>query len=81
LQAQKGFKLGLNGSLPLGENKKIVSLGAGLDVGYMYPLGEVVDLGIMAGFINGFPETFHEDVVLNNLPYVQFVPLALSTRV
>lgn len=81
LQAQKGFKLGLHGSLPLGDNNKIVSLGVGLDVGYMYPLGEVVDLGIMTGFINGFPETFHDEIVLNDLPNVQFVPLAVSARI
>ncbi len=81
MQAQKGFKLGIHGSLPLGENKNLVSLGAGLDLGYMYPLGEVVDLGIMTGFTNGFPETFHEDVVLDDLPHVQFIPLGLSVRI
>ncbi|MBM1107879.1 hypothetical protein JQC67_17120 [Aurantibacter crassamenti] len=81
ITAQKGFKLGIHGSLPLGENKKVVSLGAGIDVGYMYPLGEVVDLGVMTGFINGFPETFHEEVVLRDLPNVQFVPVALGLRI
>ncbi|MRI00327.1 hypothetical protein GH721_07225 [Kriegella sp. EG-1] len=81
LQAQKGFKLGFHGSLPLGENNEVVSLGAGIDVGYMYPLGEVVDLGIMTGFTNGFPEKFHTDVVLYDLPNIQFVPVALGLRV
>ncbi|MDG1570842.1 hypothetical protein OZ410_00830 [Robiginitalea sp. M366] len=78
--AQQGFKLGFHGSLPVSsETNNAVSLALGLDTGYLFALGEVVDLGAMAGFIHGFPEKF--DVGGIDLPSVQFVPLAASARV
>jgi len=79
LVAQEGFKLGLQGGLPL--DNDAVSLSVGLDVGYMYALGEVVDVGIMTGFIYGFAETFQSEVVVANLPDVQFLPVAAAIRV
>lgn len=79
--AQEGPKIGFYGSLPIDDFNDEVVLAAGLELGYMHALGEVVDLGAMTGFINGFPETFHSDVVLEDLPHVQFVPLALSVRI
>lgn len=79
--AQKGFKLGLHGALPIAENNKVVGLVVGADAGYLYPLGKVVDLGAMVGFINGFPEKFHKDEVLYDLPNVQFMPVAVSARI
>ncbi|MBT8183280.1 MAG: hypothetical protein KJN76_00450, partial [Eudoraea sp.] len=79
LVAQEGFKIGLQGGLPL--DNEAVSLSVGLDTGYMYALGEVVDLGIMTGIIYGFAETFQSEVVVADLSDVQFIPLALSARV
>jgi hypothetical protein len=52
----------------------------GVDAGYMWALGEVVDLGVAVGFVNGFPEKFREDTSID-LPNIQFVPLAASVRV
>ena len=79
LQAQQGFKIGLNGGLPVNQEvNNIVSLVAGVDLGYHYALGEVVDAGIMAGFINGFPEKFDSGGA--DLPNMQFLPLAASVR-
>ncbi|WP_299528725.1 hypothetical protein [Ulvibacterium sp.] len=79
--AQEGFKLGIQGGLPLGDFNDEVSLFVGADVGYMWALGEVVDLGATAGFIHGFAETFQEESVSVDLPNVQFLPLAASIRI
>jgi len=81
ISAQEGLKVGIQGGLPIDDFNDEVSLVVGVDVGYMWALGEVVDLGIAAGFLNGFAESFHSDVVLTDLPNVQFVPLAASVRV
>ncbi|MEJ2583655.1 MAG: hypothetical protein P8Z38_00985 [Robiginitalea sp.] len=80
LHAQQGFKIGLNGGLPVSQEvNDIVSLVVGADVGYHYALGEVVDAGFMTGFINGFPEKFDSGGA--DLPHVQFLPLAASFRI
>lgn len=79
--AQEGFKLGIHASLPVGENNDLVGLVAGIDTGYMFALGEVIDMGVATGFINGFPEKFHTETVLRDLPHVQFIPLAGSFRI
>lgn len=80
LFAQQGFKLGIHGAVPIGDNKDFVSLALGIDAGYMYPLGEVVDVGLMVGFINGFPEKYNQELGAPDLPNVQFIPLAASIR-
>lgn len=80
MHAQQGFKIGLNGGLPVSqEANDAVSLVAGADIGYHHALGEVVDAGIMTGFLNGFPEKY--DVGGVDLPHVQFLPLAASFRI
>ena len=82
IYAQQGFKLGLNGALPMSsEANDVVSLVVGLDAGYMHALGEVVDVGVATGFINGFPEKFDNQVVGVDLPNVQFLPMAASFRI
>ena len=81
IQAQEGIKAGIHGSLPIGDNQEVTSLAAGIDLGYMFALGEVADLGIMAGFINGFPEKYDQEPGAPDLPHVQFVPLAASVRI
>lgn len=81
IMAQEGVKLGFSGLFPLDDFNDEVTLGLAVDAGYMHALGEVVDLGVMTGFINGFPETFDNDINLDNLPHVQFLPVAASVRV
>ncbi|EAR14314.1 hypothetical protein RB2501_02780 [Robiginitalea biformata HTCC2501] len=78
--SQQGFKIGAHGSLPVtSEVNDVVSLAVGVDAGYLAALGEVVDLGAMVGFINGFPEKFDSGGA--DLPSVQFLPLAGSLRI
>lgn len=80
LQAQQGFKLGIHGSLPVtSEANNAVSLVIGADAGYMFALGEVVDLGAMVSFIHGFPEKYDNQGA--DLPSVDFLPLAASLRI
>lgn len=78
--AQQGFKLGVHGAVPVGDNQDVVSLVAGVDAGYMYALGEMIDVGAAVGFINGFPEKYNQELGAEDLPHVQFLPLAASIR-
>ncbi len=80
LSAQEGFKIGIQGGLPLGDYNDKVGVVLGFDVGHMWALGEVVDLGITAGYIYGFPEKFRAEVVSVDLPSIQFLPIAASIR-
>ncbi|MDB4292127.1 hypothetical protein N9954_01875 [Maribacter sp.] len=82
--AQEGFKLGIQAGLPYNDFNDISSVMVGADFGYMRALGEVVDLGIMTGFVHGFPKTFvfeEVGVETEDNKAVDFVPLALSTRI
>jgi hypothetical protein len=81
LIAQEGFKIGLQGGIPIGDFDDQLSLIVAADIGYMWALGEKVDLGIASGFINGFTDKFDSDSELADLPNVQFVPAAASFRV
>ncbi len=79
--AQEGFKIGLQGGIPLGDFDDQLSLVVALDVGYMWALGEVVDVGPASGYIIGFTDKFDDESPLADLPNVQFVPAAASVRI
>jgi len=81
MYAQEGFKIGFHGGLPIDDFNDAVSLSLALDTGYMFALGEVVDLGLSTGFIHGFAETFDSPEFVADLPNMQFVPLAASVRI
>ncbi len=81
LQAQKGFKIGIQGGIPIGDFNDRVGVVIGGELGYVWPLGEVLDLGVTAGFLNGFPEKYREETVTNNFPNVQFIPLGAALRI
>ena len=80
LFAQQGMKLGIHGGLPLDEFQEELSLVAGVDLGYRWGLSEIVDLGVMVGFVNGFPEKYNRELFSEDLPNIQFIPLAASVR-
>ena len=80
LFAQKGMKLGIHGGLPLNEFQEELSLVAGVDLGYRWGLSEIIDLGLMVGFVNGFPEKYDRGLFAEYLPNIQFMPLAASVR-
>ena len=79
LYGQRGMKIGIQGGLPINEFQDEASIMLGLDVGYRFALGEIVDFGIMTGDIHGFPEKYHLDYG-TDLPSIQFVPFAGSVR-
>lgn len=80
IQAQEGFKMGIQAGLPFNDFNDALSVVVGADVTYMYPLGEVVDIGPAVGFIHGFAETFQSEIVRADLESVQFVPLSAGVR-
>ncbi len=81
LSAQQGLKLGIQAGLPLNEFNEEVGIVIGADLGYMWALGEVIDLGLAVGYIHGFPEKFDRDNPLTDFPSTQFIPLAGSLRI
>ena len=81
ITAQEGFKIGLQGGIPIGDFDSQLSLVVGADVGYMWALGEVVDLGVASGYIHGFTDNFDDDSEFAGLPDVQFIPAAASFRI
>ncbi len=81
LQAQKGLKIGIQGGIPIGDFNDRVGVVIGGEVGYAWPLGEIIDVGVTAGFLNGFPEKYREETITNNFPNVQFIPLGVALRI
>lgn len=81
LSAQEGLKIGIQGGIPLDDFTDDVSLMLGLDVGHMWALGEVVDVGVTAGYIHGFAEKYHTGTIANDLPSIQFLKAAASVRI
>ncbi len=79
--SQEGFKLGAHGGIPLGDLNDQIGLVIGADIGYLWAPNKVFDLGVKAGIIHGFPETFKVETVSVKLPSVQFVPIAASVRI
>ena len=81
VSAQEGFKIGAHGGIPLGDVNDQIGLVFGADIGYLWAPNKVFDLGIKAGIIHGFPETFKAETVSVKLPSVQFAPIAASVRI
>lgn len=81
VSAQEGFKLEIQGGLPYNDFNNDVSVALGFNTGYMRAINEWLDLGGTVGYIHGIPETFHSEVVVEDLPSIQFLPLAGSFRI
>ncbi|MBT9189640.1 outer membrane beta-barrel protein [Zobellia russellii] len=80
LFAQEGFKIGAHAGMPIGDYNDFVSVVIGADVGYMWAPNKAFDLGVKAGIIHGFAETFTGQNITVDYPSVQFLPLAASIR-
>ncbi|AIY12980.1 hypothetical protein [Cellulophaga baltica] len=78
---QEGLKFGIKGGLPLENFNDQVGVVLGADFGHMWALSETIDLGIMTGYIHGFPEKFGTEDVSITLPSIQFLPVAASLRI
>ena len=79
--SQEGLKFGVQGGLAVNDYADVTSIILGTDFGYMHALGEVVDLGVMVGYIHGFPEKYGTENALINLPSIQFLPISVGVRV
>lgn len=79
--SQEGFKIGAHGGIPIGDLNDQIGIVIGADIGYLWAPNKVFDLGIKAGFIHGFPETFKAETITVKLPSVQFAPVAASVRI
>tara|TARA_R110002050_G_scaffold196426_2_gene331365 strand:+ start:70675 stop:71187 length:513 start_codon:yes stop_codon:yes gene_type:complete len=78
---QQGMKFGVQGGIPLENFNDQIGIVLGVDFGHMWALSEVVDAGIMVGYIHGFPEKFGTEDALIDLPSIQFLPISASVRV
>ena len=81
VSAQEGFKIGAHGGIPLGDLNDQIGIVIGADIGYLWAPNKIFDLGIKAGILHGFPETFKAETVRVKLPSVQFAPIAVSLRI
>ncbi|MGB6150664.1 MAG: outer membrane beta-barrel protein [Pricia sp.] len=79
--SQEGFKIGAHGGIPLGDVNDEIGIVVGADVGYLWAPNKIFDIGVKAGFVHGFPETFKAETVTVKLPSVQFLPVAASLRI
>ncbi|MBU2995274.1 hypothetical protein KO500_02465 [Cellulophaga baltica] len=78
---QEGLKFGVQAGLPLSDFNDTVGVVVGADFGHMWALNETFDLGVMVGYIHGFPEKFDNQDLLEDFPSVQFLPLSASLRI
>jgi hypothetical protein len=78
---QEGLKFGIQAGLPFGDFNDTVGVVVGADFGHMWALNETFDLGIMVGYIHGFPEKFDNQDLLIDFPSVQFLPISGSLRI
>ena len=80
LQAQEGFRAGVNVALPVGDASDFSSFSAGLDLQYLWSVEENFDAGVAAGFTNAFGKEFDTGIGTFEAEDVQFLPLAAAAR-
>ena len=75
VKAQEGFNLGIVAGFPF-EPREQYTFSVGIDTGYLFALGEKVDVGMMTGYLHSFgmkdPGYEVEDF--------QYIPLAAAVR-
>ncbi|WP_370101283.1 outer membrane beta-barrel protein [Xanthomarina gelatinilytica] len=84
MNAQGGFKVGLNFALPVGDAADISSFSLGLDAAYLVEVSEKFAVGGATGFTNAFGKSetlsgfgYSFDVEYDD---VQFIPVAAAAR-
>ncbi|WP_242091722.1 hypothetical protein [Aestuariivivens sediminicola] len=73
----EGFNLGLHVGIPVGDWDDLSSFTLGLDVSYLFNLGEGLDVGLATGYINFFSKDFDGFEVED----LGVIPVALSSRI
>ncbi|WP_108425440.1 hypothetical protein [Flagellimonas amoyensis] len=78
------FKGGVHAGLPVGDASDFSSFSLGVDLGYHWGVSELIDAGIVTGFINAFGSeveyTEGPITVSGNFGDIQFVPVAGALR-
>lgn len=84
-----GFSLGLHAGIPMGDIKDTSSANFGVDVAYMWPMGEGFNLGIASGYTNYSAKEYDIVTYSPELGFVTskfkrddagFIPLAAAAR-
>ena len=81
VQAQEGFKVGVNAQLPVGDASDFTSFGLGLDVAYMFEVSDQFNVGVASGFSNLFGKTIDlGDFGEAEASDYSYIPLAAAAR-
>lgn len=82
---RSSFKAGVNAGIPIGDASDFSSFSLGLDLGYHWGVSELIDAGVVSGFINAFGSNETLDYgdlgsVDVDFPDIQFIPVAAAFR-
>jgi hypothetical protein len=81
LQAQEGFRAGINLAIPTGDASDVSGFSIGLDATYLWNVAESFDVGVAAGFTNAFGKEIEVDGIGSfEVDDVQFLPIAAAAR-
>ena len=84
VQAQEGFKAGVNLGLPVGDAGDASNFSVGVDAVYHWEVSDAFYAGVATGFTNAFgkTETFSDGGITAEIEFedVQFLPIAASGR-
>lgn len=80
VNAQEGFKAGINLGLPVGDAGDLSGFSVGVDALYHWEVSETFHAGVATGFTNAFGKTIEGDGFEIEVDNVQFLPIAASGR-
>lgn len=80
VNAQEGFKAGINLGLPVGDAGDVSGFSVGLDVLYHWAVSDDFNAGVATGFTNSFGKSIDVGIGSVDVPDVQFIPVAASGR-
>jgi len=81
LQAQEGFRAGINLAIPTGDASDVSGFSIGLDVNYLWSVSDSFDAGLAAGFTNAFGKEIEVPGFGSfEVDDVQFLPIAAAGR-
>ncbi|WP_298238198.1 outer membrane beta-barrel protein [uncultured Algibacter sp.] len=80
VNAQGGFKGGINAGLPLGDAGDISTFNVSLDLNFLWEAGENFDAGIATGYSHSFGDEMSVGSITVEYDDIQFIPLAGAAR-
>ena len=76
--AQNGYRAGIGAMLPSGDAEELSTFGLNVDLGYLFSLGEDVELGPVTGYQHFFGETINGSDFELEIDATQFIPAAAA---